>query len=62
MNGALLQLVSSPGASSQDADETPPCLANLPQEQVDAYQKAKKAVEELALYLKPGPSGTYNFL
>ncbi|KAF6201838.1 hypothetical protein GE061_004233 [Apolygus lucorum] len=57
VNGALLQLVSGGVSSSSDADEVPSCLANLPQDQLDAYHKAKRAVEELALYLKPGPSG-----
>ncbi|BES98170.1 RING [Nesidiocoris tenuis] len=56
INGALLQLVSSAGNRNHDI-EPPSCLAGLPQDQLDAYQKAKRAVEELALYLKPGPSG-----
>uniref|UniRef100_A0A069DZL4 RING-type E3 ubiquitin transferase n=1 Tax=Panstrongylus megistus TaxID=65343 RepID=A0A069DZL4_9HEMI len=56
INGALLQLVGSHATTSQ-TDETPSCLSSLSPEQLEAYFKAKSAVEELALYLKPISSG-----
>ncbi|KAK9500416.1 hypothetical protein O3M35_001687 [Rhynocoris fuscipes] len=55
VNGALLQLVG--GSASNQNNEIPSCLSSLPPEQIEAYFKAKSAVEELALYLKPISSG-----
>uniref|UniRef100_T1HMR7 RING-type E3 ubiquitin transferase n=2 Tax=Rhodnius prolixus TaxID=13249 RepID=T1HMR7_RHOPR len=56
VNGALLQLVGGHATTSQ-TDEAPSCLSSLSSEELEAYFKAKTAVEELALYLKPISSG-----
>ncbi|XP_014261745.1 roquin-1 [Cimex lectularius] len=55
VNGALLQLVGN--GNNQEDETTPPCLSSLPPDELEAYFKAKRAVEELALYLKPITSG-----
>ncbi|XP_014291504.1 roquin-1 isoform X1 [Halyomorpha halys] len=49
VNGALLQLVTGQGQSG----DLPPCLAHLCQAERDAYLRARTAIEQLALYLKP---------